>query len=246
MSDSIPEKINKTAKAAVDATLVPLIGYIRKRLPPAPRMAEDQPQLVAETIRRAIVDSADYAEANMAAALCFSDKYALWRQAFSLRAIPGLIVEFGVWKANSTNFFASMTKDMVYGFDSFEGLKEDWAGWSFAKGHFNLGGQLPRVAPNVKLIKGWFDQSLGGFLAEHPDDFSFIHIDCDTYEATVSVLNQAADRIVPGTVALFDEYFGYRGWRMGEYKAWQEFTAARGLKYDYRAFSDQSVVLTVR
>ena len=80
----------------------------------------------------------------------------------------------------------------------------------------------------------------------NPDNISFVHIDCDTYEATTTILSLAKDRIVPGTVILFDEYFGYRGWRVGEYKAWQEFTALRGLKYEYNAFSDQAVVLTVR
>ena len=139
-----------------------------------------------------------------------------------------------------------MTNESIYGFDSFTGLKEDWQGWSFAKGHFNLNGNLPPVAPNVRLVKGWFDESLPGFRAEHRDDFSFVHIDCDTYEATASVLRQTEDRIVPGSVVMFDEYFGYRGWRMGEYKAWQEFVARRGLRYDYRAFTDQSVVVTVR
>jgi hypothetical protein len=44
---------------------------------------------------------------------------------------------------------------------------------------------------------------------------------------------------------MLDEYFGYRGWRAGEFKAWQEFVAHHSLTYDYVAFSDQSVALVV-
>ena len=55
----------------------------------------------------------------------------------------------------------------------------------------------------------------------------------------------ASDRFQKGTVIVFDEYFGYRGWREGEFKAWQEFVAARGLRYEYLAFSDYAVSLIV-
>jgi hypothetical protein len=238
--------IRNSAKVVVDRTLVNLIAYVQRRLPPAPRLPEDQPLVVAEILRRAIMESADYAEANMANALCFGNIHHLWRHAFSRRQIPGLIVEFGVWKARSTNFFAGITDETIYGFDSFEGLQEDWAGWAHPKEAFSLSGNLPQVAPNVRLVKGWFDQTLAGFLSENSGPFSFLHIDCDTYEATTTVLNLAEDRIVPGTVILFDEYFGYRGWKLGEFKAWQEFVARRDIQYDYSAFGDLAVVVTVR
>jgi hypothetical protein len=95
------------------------------------------------------------------------------------------------------------------------------------------------------LIKGWFDETLPPFLREHPEPFSFVHIDCDTYEATSIVLSAAEGRFRKGTVVVFDEYFGYRGWRMGEFKAWQQFVAARGLSYEYLAFHFQAVSLVV-
>jgi hypothetical protein len=42
---------------------------------------------------------------------------------------------------------------------------------------------------------------------------------------------------------VFDEYFGYRGWREGESKAWRQFVSARGISYKYLAFHDQAVSL---
>lgn len=233
--------MKKLVKRLIDASIVPFLRYIwwQIALPQPPHT------VVRETNRRAIGDSADYADSNMPRALGFSNIEPLWRHAFAARVANGLCVEYGVWRGRSINFFASQTKEMIYGFDSFEGLQEDWHGWAFPKGTFNLDGVLPPVPANVTLIKGWFDKTLPAFLREHPEPFSFIHIDCDTYEATSIVLNAAQDRFQKGTVVVFDEYFGYRGWRMGEFKAWQEFVAARGLSYEYLAFHHEAVSLVV-
>jgi hypothetical protein len=203
-------------------------------------------KVISELLQRAIMSSADYAEVHMRDAMGFPTRTELWHYVFGRRLIPGLIVEFGVWQAESINFFAAMSTERIYGFDSFEGLQEDWKGFRFPKGHFSLGGALPAVAPNVYLIKGWFDATLPGFLASHPEPFSFVHLDSDTYEAASSVFRIAADRFVPGTVVLMDEYFGYTGWKMGEFKAWREFITASGLAYDYVAFGDEAVAVLIR
>ena len=114
------------------------------------------------------------------------------------------------------------------------------------KGGFDLKGELPPVANNVQLHKGWFDASLPPFLAGNAEDFAFLHIDSDTYEAAKSIFDVAGDHIKPGTVIVFDEYFGYRGWKIGEFKAWQEFTAQRNLSYEYLSFCQQEVGLIVK
>lgn len=240
------ESMKKVAKFILERGLVEPIAYVRRQLPPGRNLTINQLGVVGEVIRRAIVESADYAEAEMARALCFPELPALWRHGFAGRPADGLILEFGVWQARSTNFWADLTTETIHGFDSFEGLQEDWTGWGYARGAFSLNGALPRVAPNVRLVKGWFDQTLPGFLASHPGPVSFMHIDCDTYEATSTVLNLAGERIKPGTVVLFDEYFGYRGWRMGEFRAWREFIARTSLQYEYLGFSDQAVAVVVR
>jgi hypothetical protein len=234
----------RVARALIDKTLVRLLGYIRARLP-TPQVISERPGVVTESFRRAVRDSADYADAYMAEAMAFADIVDLRRHAFANRRADGLIVEFGVWQAHSINFFASISKEQIFGFDSFEGLKEDWKGWHFPKGAFDLGGKLPQVAANVSLVAGWFEQSLPRFLADHGQPFSFVHIDCDTYEATSTVLCFAADRFVPGTVVVFDEYFGFRGWRIGEFKAWREFVARCSLKYRYLGFSNEAVSVTI-
>jgi hypothetical protein len=232
--------MKKLAKRFVDATLVSLVAYISLKI-----CNITQSTVVRETRRRAIADSTDYADSHMPQALCFSNLKELWRHAFAARATGGLIVEFGVWRGQSISFFASLTKETIYGFDSFEGLREDWKGWENTKGTFSLGGVLPQVPANVTLIKGWFNDTLPSFLHQHPESFSFVHIDCDTYEAAASVFDTAGSCFRKGTVIVFDEYFGYRGWRIGEFKAWQEFIAKRGLSYKYLGFGNEAVSLVV-
>jgi len=157
-----------------------------------------------------------------------------------------MAAEFGVWKGQSINHIAKrLSPDIVYGFDSFEGLREDWSGWSEPKGTFSLGGKLPKVRSNVRLVKGWFDQTLPSFLQANALPFAIVHLDSDTYEAAKTVLELISSRITEGTVIIFDEYFGYRGWRGGEFKAWQELVAATGFRYEYLAFSTQAVSVRV-
>ena len=238
--------MKKLARRVDDATLVPLMEYVLRRTRVPQNSSFHPTSVVDEVLRRAVADSAEYADSHMQEALCIrGDKQALWRHALAKRAPGGLIVEFGVFEGRSIRFLASLTSETIYGFDSFEGLREDWKGWAAAKGTFDMGGVPPEVPANVILVKGWFDKTLPHFLREHAEPFSFVHIDSDTYEAASLVLGAAADRFRPGTVVVFDEYFGYRGWRAGEAKAWQEFVAARGIGYSYLAFHDQAVALVV-
>ena len=71
---------------------------------------------------------------------------------------------------------------LFFGFDSFEGLQEDWKGSGLAKNHFSLRGKLPKVNDNVNLISGWFSSTLPQFLKNFNDQICLIHIDCDTYQ----------------------------------------------------------------
>lgn len=196
-------------------------------------------------IERAKQQSADYVEQRMPSALCFNRREELWEYALQKVSVTGTFAEFGVWKGNSINWFArNRPQEKWFGFDSFEGLSEDWAGWELSKGAFNLHGRLPVVEHNVELIKGWFDQTIPAFLARsEPSGFSFIHLDSDTYGAAKCVLNLIKPHLQMGTVIIFDEYFGYPGWRQGEFLAWREFVDYHKLTYEYLGFSNEEVAV---
>src|SRR4029453_11776814 len=102
--------MKKLAKYLVDATLIPLIEYILLRVTsPPPAHSVDR-----ESIRRAIADSADYADSRMSRALCFSKLQKLRDHAFAARVPGGLVVEFGVWRGRSISNFASLSKETIY------------------------------------------------------------------------------------------------------------------------------------
>ena len=53
-----------------------------------------------------------------------------------------LWLEFGVYSGRTINYISKFTNDIVYGFDSFEGLPEKWRD-GFDKGIFSTEGNLP-------------------------------------------------------------------------------------------------------
>ncbi|MEA5444410.1 class I SAM-dependent methyltransferase [Gammaproteobacteria bacterium AB-CW1] len=155
-----------------------------------------------------------------------------------LKAAPeqGLVLEFGVFHGRSIRQIAAARPGPVHGFDSFSGLPEAWG--REPAGSYSTLGELPKVPDNVTLHAGWFDDTLPDFLAEHPgDSVALVHIDCDLYSSTRSVLEQLAERLVPGTVVVFDDYLGYRGWQDHEYRAWQEFVTSHRIQYRYLAMA---------
>jgi len=174
----------------------------------------------------------------------------------SLCEVDGLYMEFGVFKGTTINHCSSKLKDKTfYGFDSFEGLPEAWdlvgnTGHNVSKiqvkekGHFALD-KLPKVNDNVKLVEGFFDQSLQPWMKENITDQSkiaWLHLDADLYSSTIYVLEQLNNYIVPGTIIRFDEIVEWRlelennvmkdikakpkakyaDWRNGEWKALNE------------------------
>jgi len=146
-----------------------------------------------------------------------------------------LVCEFGVYSGRTINHIASLTEHPVYGFDSFEGLPERWRD-GFGKGRFSVT-SLPRVRPNVVLIKGWFDKTLPLFTKEHSEPIGFLHIDCDLYSSTKTIFDVLGHRIHPGCVIVFDEYFNFPGWEDGEYRAFQEFIMSARLAYEYVGYN---------
>jgi hypothetical protein len=191
-------------------------------------------------------ESADYIKQFIKTSVIIPDEHPsiLWHMALNSMSMRGMITEFGVWKGESINFMSSLAPDCIfYGFDSFHGLKEDWHGGYYPKNFFSLNGSLPAVNSNVKLIAGWFQDTLPLFLKEHKDSVRLINIDCDTYESTKYVLETLHERIVEGTVIIFDEYLGYPGWKDGEFKAWKEYCEKYSIAYEYLAFGGQGEAL---
>lgn len=155
----------------------------------------------------------------------------------------GLALEFGVRFGTSIRVLAKLV-DHVDGFDSFEGLPDEWH--HEPKGSYTTKGVVPAVPANVTLHAGWFADTLPKFLAEHPGPVRFINVDCDIYSSTKTVLDLLAPRMVAGTVVVFDEYIGNEHWREDEFKAFQEAVNRYGWQYEYLCCSFFTKQVAVR
>lgn len=202
--------------------------------------------LLYELQLRARADSADYVEAQMRDAMMFADRWELLDYCVSLAAPKGLFIEGGVGKGDSIRKLASIVPGDIHGFDTFTGLPEDWSGTEARRGKFSTGGSLPKVPANVHLHKGLFDETLPRLLAQTEDNISFLHVDCDTYNATRSIFSQLKKRILPGTVIVFDEYFNYPNWRQHEFRAFQEYVREENISYGYLGYAIREGQVAVR
>ena len=161
-----------------------------------------------------------------------------WTETCNQINTKGLCLEFGVFEGESINYFSDKFKDRIwYGFDSFEGLQENWSGGYHGKGWFSKQGQIPVVNKNVKIIKGWFKNTLPTFFKKNKEKISFIHIDCDTYQSTKDVLDNINPKLLQkNTLILLDEYISYWGWKENVFKAWKEYVNKHNIKYKYVLF----------
>jgi len=187
----------------------------------------------------AVADSAEYAARYMQDAIATPDTDVVLFEGLKLASSDGLFAEFGVWRGSTINKIAERVSECttVHGFDSFEGLPQDWWG-PYRKGLFDTKGGLPHVRANVELHQGWFDATVPQFAAQHPETpIAFLHVDCDLYSSTKTIFDCLGKRLRPGSIIVFDEYFNYPGWREHEYKAFQELVTAHSLRYRYVAYN---------
>ena len=121
-----------------------------------------------------------------------------------------LYLEFGV--ASGSSFFWWMKKNtnpgsLFRGFDTFEGLPEDWGGFkkgamAFDKAQVNDG--------RAEFIKGIFQDTLFPFIELNKnlllDKPKVIHMDADLFSSTIFVLSQLYPYLKKGDIIFFDEF----------------------------------------
>lgn len=162
-----------------------------------------------------------------------------------LQLVPedGYALEFGVASGRSLALIAQRLK--VVGFDSFEGLPEDWRD-GFPRGMFAC--KPPQIA-NASIVIGLFDETLPRWFNEGDDpldELRLVHIDCDLYSSTATVLEHVGPRLLPGTYVVFDEFHGYPGCEDHEQRAWSEFIAATGRAYDVVGHGPEQWAVRIR
>ncbi len=135
-------------------------------------------------------------------------------------SIPGVLIEFGLFKGG---WIAPILDHMEaidairpsFGFDIFEGLPppnaesetENWKQGMFACSLEQVAENLSaHRRPHLKLIKGWFKDTLPAAEAQAIKEVAYAKIDCDLYEPTVEILDYLRGRMTHGSVMVFDDW----------------------------------------
>jgi O-methyltransferase len=149
---------------------------------------------------------------------------------FGCGARPLDYLEFGVFEGKSLACWCDLNanpRSRFFGFDSFEGLPEQWNG--APAGTYSASGKLPAIDDaRVQFIVGWFQQSLPKFLATYrPENPLVIHNDSDLYSSTLFTLTSLNSFIKPGTLVIFDEFYD----PIHEYRALFEYACSYMRKF---------------
>ena len=139
----------------------------------------------------------------------YAKRFKLYEYIFNKENLSEKIqyMEFGVAQGKSFKWMIEKNKNpdsRFYGFDTFEGLPEDW-------GHFKKGAMssdVPQLSDTrAKFIKGLFQDTLPAFLKNTSvDGRKVIMMDADLYSSTLFVLTSLAPFLKSGDIIFFDEF----------------------------------------
>ena len=140
-------------------------------------------------------------------------------------------LEFGVAYGDSLRSWCALNTNpqtRFFGFDSFQGLPEDW-NESKPKGAFTTFGKTPEIGdPRVQFVVGWFQHSLPSFIESYePKNRLVGHNDSDLYSSSLYCLTSMNHLMPPGTLIIFDEFYDV----LHEYRALSDYAAAYMRKY---------------
>ncbi len=133
----------------------------------------------------------------------------------------GFALEFGVAEGTSLSIISAHMPTV--GFDSFEGLPEAW-------GPYPAGLRAcPSPDCDARLVTGLFADTLPAFDFGGVDPIGLVHVDCDLYSSTKTVLKHVGPHLRPGCYIVFDEWCdaggGLTSWYAEhEQRAWREYT----------------------
>ncbi|MBW3050148.1 hypothetical protein DNJ72_08330 [Prochlorococcus marinus XMU1403] len=141
--------------------------------------------------------------------------------------------EFGVWRGESFKYLINTFKK-GYGFDTFEGLPEDWH--NEKQGTYSAEGSIPKI-DGATFIAGKFEETLPTFYSKPRPMASLINFDADLYSSTLCALNYSKSVIDKDSILIFDEFIINKNWEQDEYKALNEFCSNNNLTYEVLAVS---------
>lgn len=142
--------------------------------------------------------------------------YELWEQLGQLAAVPGDVLEVGVWRGGTSVIMGrrlagiAPTAQMFLA-DTFEGVAKAGAEdpWYQGGEHSDTSPELvqslaDRLGVGIELLVGMFPEDTAGVIEDRI--FRMVHIDVDVYDSARDTLEWAWPRLSVGGVVVFDDY----------------------------------------
>ena len=148
----------------------------------------------------------------------------------NFKNINGSVVECGVWRGGMMGGIAEILGIIrnYYLFDSFEGLPQAkeidgqaaiaWQKDITSPAYYNNckaemewaeKAMQKTKAPNYKLVRGWFDKTIPGYLFNEP--IAVLHLDADWYDSTMTCLESLFPKVAKGGIIILDDYYIWDG-----------------------------------
>jgi hypothetical protein len=153
--------------------------------------------------------------------------------------------EFGVCGGSSFKWWLAHNSNpdsRFYGFDTFEGLPEDFG--PFAKGSMAVALESLNITdPRASFYKGLFQDTLIPFLDQYNSRRKkLIHMDADIFSATIFALSQLYKYLNDGDIILFDEFAVPKH----EFMAFKIFTESFYVNYEVIAAANNYLFLAIK
>jgi len=171
----------------------------------------------------------------------------IWAEYLKNAPQSSTFTEFGVYNGKSINHMSSIRPDChFHGFDSFDGLPENWTK-KFQKGHFKTDIGTLTFNKNVKIYVGMFSDTIQNAV-ELPHIYG-VHIDCDLGSSTTFVLDALSKNIINSkSYILFDELYNYKGYERHEFKSLLEWSNKENVNFEVLAHNalSQQVLIKIK
>ncbi len=163
----------------------------------------------------------------------YFNRWSIYDRAIELSDQARSFYEFGVWMGDSFKYLVPHF-DHGFGFDSFQGLPEDWG--VVPRGAYSSRGRVPDIK-NSEFIVGEFAGTLPVFFEDKKPMAGLINFDADLYSSTITALTNARSVIDETTTLVFDEFIVNDNWEKDEFRALNEFCETNGYAYNVEAVS---------
>ncbi len=139
----------------------------------------------------------------------------IWHN-IKLDQITGDYIEFGIYKGKSIYHSFKVAKKLdiqknilFWGLDSFEGFPVEnhnfYKNDNFKTSYTKTKNQFKKFK-EIKVIKGFFKESLRTQELVNIKNISFAFIDCDIFESTIDIFDYLKPRLTNGSFIMIDDY----------------------------------------